>query len=48
MHYNEIMHYYEIRHFNGNPTGKWPTFPVRELRLHPDTERVSPLIASLG
>ena len=32
---------YEIRHFNGNPSGRWPTFQVRQLNLHPATEWVS-------
>ena len=34
---------YEIRHFK-NYSRKWPTFQVRELVLHPATERVSVVI----
>ena len=34
---------YEIRHFK-NYSREWPTFQVRELVLHPATERVSMVI----
>ena len=31
---------YEIRHFNGNPTGRWPKIPIRWLKIHPESDKV--------